>query len=370
VWEDFVTNAMTITDTIPRVAPDETANVTEALRQKGNAPFIGIRIGGRTVCIKLEVFKKSMNRLKVVDAELVVADEKTGKVQGSYCPWTSSGGNSEWNSSKMCYEQKECVWSLGKPVEYSVVYALRVYAVGRGVKASRLFLAQNVRSYDNRKLIYEWRKAEAKKRERPKLGKVVKEIQKLERQLHKLPKLERPYNPAVLRESRMSPDEDAYVRQQEHLWHLQKDTRRKVMRLARRGNKDLTSTQLYWELAGIVAPEYVETEDSSTIRLAAMNSSEPIPPKVYVLAERPLTVTKWGELTAYARDRKQLGDIWDYLKRLWEFCGFAEKPERYSSRSLSESWGASRYSYWQHTKNAIHEIEWTIADLKSRGGGL
>lgn len=323
----------------PVMRTDAADAVRAALAQKGRSPFIGIACGAKTVLIRREVFKKSLAGLRIVDAELVTADEG-GVIRGQFVP--------EGDTT---------------PKTYRATHAIRVYAAGKGVRATRLFLHQDPRDYRNRQTLLDWKKSELTKRERPKENKYQKRIGVLERKLAKLGPLRRPINPAIVPDHETA---EAYTRRVEHLWHLQRPVRRAVMALARRGKTDLTSAQLYRELEKLTKPVYEQTNRQEVldwINTSGNPDTAPVP--TYILADSPLTVTKWGEITERQRERAELGNIWDYLAKLWEFCGLQDKPGRWQ---YERPWGPKRYYEWQAARNERREIELEIKALREMAG--
>lgn len=321
-----------ITEVKPGIPPvldtDVTEAVTTALKQKGNGPFIGIPCGMKTVLIRRTVFKLSLAGLRIVTAEYV-------------------------------------------PMEGQPGAAIRVYATGEHVKATRLFLHQNPREYRNQVILKEWKAQQIKKIASPKLNKYQKQISKLERQLRKLGPLHRPHNPAIVSDKGTVAES---IRQDWHLWKLQKPTRRAIMRLARIAPQTMSTAQLYKELAGLLKaiPVYETANTAELLEWINGDHEGKRPKERYTLTTAERIPTKWGELTASDRERAKLGDFWDYLKRLWEFCGLESKPYRSKvdwdldeeKRYFERHWGRERYYTWQAAKNERRQLEYMIADLK------
>ncbi len=342
---------------------DVTGAVVAALAQKGNSPFIGIACGTKTVLIRRAIFKQSLRGLRIVDAELVTS--LIGVIQGQYRELETrkiekrTEPSGDYGAPGHTYFETEYTGGLCQPVSYSATHAIRVYAAAKGVKATRLFLHQDPREYSNQRILLDWKKAELKKRlpSGQKMDKYQKQIAACERKLAKLGTLRRPDNPAITPELEPIPAE---MRRVEHLWYLQKPVRRAVMALARRGKADLTAAKLYTEIVKLTAPYYDCPNALEVFNWAGDFKDKP--EFHYVLADKAVTVTKWGEVTAHERDRKGLTDIWAYLARLWEFCGLQSKP-LYNRWKHTANWGPERYNEWQSARDARREIELMIAAL-------
>lgn len=370
---------------------DITGVVITALLQKSRGPFIGIACGTKTVLIRRELFKKSLAGLRVIKAELVTSPESdAGMIQSSQPTW-----------AKGAISPNEPTWSLtGEPQTYRATHAIKVYAAGDHVKATRLFLHQNPRDYANMRILQEWKQAELKRRIPAtgiKLNKYQKQIGVLERKLQALGELKRPENPAVSKmvfwqdlhtrrrvetngvfgETREP--ESAETRRREHLWHLQRPVRRAVMVLARRTGwlhphrtqvkAELTSAQLYKELTKLKVPYYSDLLFHKKIDAINDGTYEHIRHQVdYVLAERELRVTKWSDVKNCERERRKLGSFGDYLQTLWQFCNLEEKPcrSKYDEEPeyLANKWGSKRYYEWQAERDERAQLAEQIAAIK------
>jgi hypothetical protein len=336
---------------IPVIAGDDdlAARVDTARKLRGTSPFVGIATVRGTVMIRREVLRKSLSGLRVLYAELITSEDDSDMIRGQF---RHDNGKETWQA------------------QYRARVAIRVYAVGERVKATRLYTHQE---WKGSALLASWQRAEQRKygvcdcREfyrqkicshvatatRPKMDKYQKAIAKLEKAM---PREWRPENPTVSKYE-AEPASDS-VRRQWREWHMQRDTRRAVMAIARRGQKDYGSARIYAEVSRLMASRIVETNFMERLNASPDIRSAPI----YAVEVYPVTITKWGELTAYARERKGLGDLFGYLKRLWEFCGLREKPYQ---DHIALKWGAEHYREWLKDVHRKREIESMIAGLKA-----
>jgi len=356
------------------------ARVDAARKARGTSPFVGIATAKGTVMLRREVLKKSLQGLRVIEAELVSA--KDGMITGTFRPWQSDGGQTVWNSSKRVYEMENLTWNLGDPVKYRSPLAIRVYAVGEHVKSVRLFTHQPWKTGAGvfHKDLESWHRANMRKwgvcdchdfyrrktcshvetATRPKLDKYQKAIAKLQKEM---PHEWRPGNPAVEMCDRPTPND--YLRRQWQAWTLQKDARRAVMALARRGTKDLNSTKIYTEVAKLTALHVVMTNWEE--RFHAVPGTRPEP--VYEVKALPIAIKKWGEITTKQRERAGVENLFDYMNKLWEFCGLAEKPWGKKYYEHEPTWGAEHYKTWLRDLHTRKQLISQIAAIRAEAEG-
>lgn len=226
-------------------------------------------------------------------------------------------------------------------IEWQGQKALEVHAIGERVKARRVFVPE--RAWKISPLLASWQRSNLRdmgrcncwdfRREgnckhlesrKPKT-KHERAIEKLEREM---PREYRPENPAVV----VGSTADEGYRHQWSLWHSQKAMRRKVMKLAlRTGWKHSHRSRI--------------EADLSSARLYAE------------LSKLGFDFKKWGDITGSYREYHKLNTIWDYIGRLWEFCGLGSQPNRYEWDDEPE-WGSKRYQSWLedlHERKAIQE---------------
>lgn len=359
-----MTNAQAI-PSIPIIPLNHTLDLSErvdaARKAKGTSPFVGIATPKGTIMLRRDVLKKSLAGLRIIEAELVTA--KDGMITGNFCFDPQSA-------------------DLGRLAQYRSSLAIRVYAVGERVKATRLYVHQpwKIGAGVFHPLLESWQRANMWKygvcdchdfyrrkmcshvetATRPKQNKYEKAIAKLEKEM---PREWRPGNPAVeMCERPLASDSQ---RRQWHEWYLQKDARRAVMALGRRGTKDLSSAKLYAEVAKLTAPHIVTVNQQEI--LGALNSGKLTtewPRERYTVEIQPLTIKKWGEVTAYERDRGT-PDIFAYLNKLWQFCGLITKPAGYDH---DPTWGADHYKNWLDDLHTRKQLAEQITAIKAEGG--
>jgi hypothetical protein len=338
-------------------AHDLVKAVDYARKAKGSSPFVGIANGQGTMMFLRHRMKATLKGLDIVDVE-VGPYESNGNAQ-SY-PW-------------------KCERAL-------IVHAKS--PDGR-VKSKRVFIPEKTWKMSTR--LTSWQRTELRKMGRcdcwpfhdsgtcahverhrqPKLDKYQKAIAKLEKQI---PREWRPGNPAVAECSREPASADH--RRDWMLWRVQKDTRRAVMALAiRTGWKhshrtqvkaDLNSTKLYVELAKLTAQHYTMTNHDDYFNRGDRNRV--VVPE-YALGSWPLKVTKWGEITEYARRKDNLGSLWDYIAQLWRYCGLAGKPHRDDWRDEQSYWGARHYQQWLKDLWERRQLQEQIAAIRAEAGG-
>jgi len=348
---------MTNTQTIPSIPVipmnpeiDLIARVEAARRAKGTSPFVGIATPKGTLMLRRDVLKKSLQGLRVIDAELIEAKE--GMITGTL----------DFYAGRTSYRSH---------------LALRVHAVGERAKAVRLYIHQpwKIGAGVFHKDLESWQRANMRKwgvcdcydfarhktcshietATRPKLNKYEKAIAKLEKEM---PRERRPQNPAV---SEYQPQlASADERRSWHTWKLQKGTRRAVMAIARRGARDLSSTQIYAEVAKLTAPYFGMVNHHEVF-----NGSSPRPEPVYQLETHSITVRKWGEITARQREHAGLQNLFYYMNKLWEFCGLEEKPRGKKYYEHAPTWGADHYKSWLHDLHTRKQLESQIAAIRA-----
>lgn len=333
---------------------DLAARVDAARKAKGTSPFVGIATERGTVMLRRDVLKKSLQGLRVIEAELVESEDGT------------ITGDLYFDAGRTSYRAK---------------LAIRVYAIGERVKSVRLFIHQpwKIGSGVMHPLLESWQRANMRKwgvcdchdfyrrktckhvetATRPKMNKYEKAIAKLEKEM---PREWRPGNPAV--EMCDRPPADDHLRRRWLAWTLQKDARRAVMALARRGTHgDLSSTKLYAEVAKLIAP-HIAIANQQEI-LDALNAGKPTtewPKEIYAVEVRPITIKKWGEITAYERDHGNTPDLFAYLGKLWQFCGLTTKPARYDH---GPRWGAEHYKAWLRDLHTRKQLISQIAAIRA-----
>ncbi len=303
---------------------DLIAAVDFARRARGSSPFVGIANGRGTMMFSRQRLKATLKGLEIVSAEVG--------------PFVSE-------MSRLSSERALIVQARS--------------ADGK-VKARRVFIPDVL--WKQSPLLTSWQRAKRRKMgrcdcyefERTGTCTHVQPKVKLtphERAIKKLRKEMlrewRPSNPAVACEGT---EVSADHRREWHLWYLQKPTRRAVMRLAlRTGWKhshriqvkaNLNSTKLYAELEKLSSVWYNMTNHQAYFNSADLDVK--VKPE-YALGSSPLRAKKWGEFTEYQRRSANLGNLWDYIARLWEFCGLVKRPRR---DRTEPSWGAERYLPW------------------------
>lgn len=326
---------------------DLSERVDAARKARGNSPFVGIATNKGTVMLRRDVLKKSLAGLRVIEAELV--ESKDGMITG------------------------DLQFRDGR-TKYCAHLAIRVYAAGERVKSVRLYIHQpwKIGGGMLHPLLESWQRANMRKygvcdchdfyrrktcshvetATRPKLNKYEKAIAKLEKEM---PREWRPGNPAVQMCER-PPASDSQRRQWRE-WYLQKDARRKVMALARRGTKDLNSTKLYAEVAKLTALHIVMTNWD-----AVFNGDSPRPEPVYTVETWPIVIKKWGEVIVRERERGNTKDLFAYLEKLWQFCGLTTKPAGYDH---GPTWGADHYKSWLQDLHTRKQLVEQIAAIRA-----
>ena len=346
---------------IPVIPMNREFNLSErvdaARKAKGTSPFVGIATPRGTVMLRRDVLRKSLQGLRIIEAELVESEDGT------------ITGDLYFADGRTSYRSR-----LG----------IRVYAIGERVKAVRLYIHQpwKIGGGMLHPLLKSWQRANMRKyglcdchdfyrrkkmckhvetATRPKQNKYEKAIAKLEKEM---PGEWRPENPAVSNQIRHQgiviecerPVASESQRRQWREWYLQKDARRAVMALAKRGTKDLSSAKLYAEVAKITAPHIVMTNHEEYFY--AVGNAKPDP--IYEIRTYPITVKKWGEVTAYERDRGT-PDLFAYLNKLWQFCGLTTKPAGYDH---GPTWGAEHYKSWLHDLYTRKQLIEQIAAIR------
>jgi hypothetical protein len=82
-----------------------------------------------------------------------------------------------------------------------------------------------------------------------------------------------------------------------------------------------------------------------------------------VLRERGVEVKKWSELKTHDKERCG-GDLFGYLKILWEFCGLSRKPGYWFDSLGIRMFGPEHYEYWLDHLHQVKELEMMIQAIK------
>lgn len=305
--------------------------VTLAAKARSSSPFVGIANGHGTMMFLRKRLKATLEGLVVIDAEV-----------GPY------------KSELSCL---------------SCDRALIIHAQspdGR-VKAKRVFVPE--RAWRTSPLLDSWQRSERRKMGRcdcyefkrlgnckhlpkSKLDKYAAAIAKLEKQL---PREWRPENPAVPKYA-LEPAEEG-TRRHEQAWKLQRGVRREIMRIARSGQ---ATAKIYAAVSKLTVTDFEMVNWQEAYNTP--KDAEVMP--MYQWITRPVVVKKWSDLRTH--DRGRVGDLFEYLKRLWEFCELADKP--YHNRK-EPAWGAKHYQEWLKDLYERKELTEQIAAIRAEAAG-